>query len=144
MVNVSSSSDREEWRSLGLALMVLRRARGLNLYQLSQASGATTTNLSRYERGKQLPRLDGLTRIMKAIGLPAATLYEMQRFIEELTQGRDRDEDAGGDGTLPPARRQLVSREDALRLAQETGKAVAHVVLAFMELQAGGWAEEKP
>ena len=50
--------------------------------------------------------------------------------------------DAGGDGTLPPDRSLRVSRENALRLAQEAGKAVAHVALAFMELQAGGWERE--
>ena len=129
---------REEAKALGIALMVLRRSRGLNLFQLSQACGATRSSLSRYETGKQLPRLDTLRPIMKAIGLPTATLYEMQRLVEELTQGRDE----GDDGALPPARRPLVPRKDALRLAQEAGKAVAHVVLAFMELQAGGWPHE--
>ena len=113
----------------------------MNLRQLSQACGATRSNLSRYETGKQLPRHDTLRPIMMAIGLPIATLFEMQRLVEELTQGRDKD---GDDGTLPAARRPLVSRKDALRLAQEAGKAVAHVVLAFMELQAGGWERADP
>ncbi|HXO43298.1 MAG TPA: hypothetical protein VN999_17740 [Thermoanaerobaculia bacterium] len=36
---------------------------------------------------------------------------------------------------VPPA----VARHAAVELAQEVGKAVAHVALAFMELQAGGW-----
>ena len=133
-----TAQEAEEAKSLGIALMALRRSRGLNLCQLSQACGATRSSLSRYETGKQLPRHDSLRPIMKAIGLPTATLFEMQRLVEELTQGRD---DGDEDGTLPPARRPLVSRKDALRLAQEAGKAVAHVVLAFMELQAGGWEE---
>ncbi len=137
-----TAQEVEEAKSLGIALMALRRSRGLKLYQLSQASGATRSNLSRYETGKQLPRHDSLRPIMKAIGLPTATLFEMQRLVEELTQGRDRNEDAGDNGTLPPARRPLVSRKDALRLAQEAGKAVAHCCLAFMELQAGGWERE--
>jgi hypothetical protein len=49
----------------------------------------------------------------------------------------------GKDGTLPPNERRYgaLSRTAALKLAQEVGKAFAHVTLAFLELRAGGWQE---
>jgi hypothetical protein len=34
-----------------------------------------------------------------------------------------------------------MSRRAALKMAQEVGKAFAHVTLAFLALQAGGWEE---
>ena len=57
----------------------------------------------------------------------------------------------GKDGTLPPEVRAPKrapetdrSRVAALKLAQEVGKAFAHLTLAFMELKAGGWRLPPP
>jgi hypothetical protein len=36
------------------------------------------------------------------------------------------------------------ARRAAVELAQEVGRSVAHVALAFMELQAGGWRRLPP
>jgi hypothetical protein len=41
----------------------------------------------------------------------------------------------------PPQGHHL-SRTAALKLAQEVGKAFAHVTLAFLELKAGGWERD--
>jgi transcriptional regulator with XRE-family HTH domain len=136
------NSRIEGAKSLGIALTALRRSRGLNMIQLSQACGSTRSSLSRYELGKQVPREDTLRPIMQAIGLPTATLFAMQRHVERLSQGRrSKEGDPDDDGTLPDARQRL-SRHHAMKLAQEAGKAVAHCCLAFMELQAG-WAQEE-
>src|SRR5580693_8690170 len=56
--------------------------------------------------------------------------------------GRGLRPPSGGvsDGTLPPDDRGE-QRRAALRLAQECGRSIAHVVIASMELQAGGWEE---
>jgi transcriptional regulator with XRE-family HTH domain len=126
----------EEGHTVGLALLFLRRDAGLTLRQLSAATGSTPANLSRYEKGRQMPRLDTLRRVVGALGSTMADLLRAQETVMHLPDGRTSDED----GTLPPdARAPLVSRKDALRLAQEAGKAVAHCCLAFMEIQAGGW-----
>jgi transcriptional regulator with XRE-family HTH domain len=136
-----TGADIEESRSLGLALMV-RRSRRLTLRQLSAMSGATPSNLSCYESGKQMPQLDSLTRIMRAMDLPLGAVERAQRLVERAT-GRNTAPQDPADGTLPPENGGYApTRQDALRLAQEAGKAVAHVVLAFMELQAGGWERE--
>jgi hypothetical protein len=69
-----------------------------------------------------------------------ADLYHAQQSTAHLVGGEAAEED----GTLPPdTRAPLVARKDALRLAQEAGKAVAHCCLAFMELQAGGWEDAR-
>jgi transcriptional regulator with XRE-family HTH domain len=135
--------DADVARETGLALMLLRRSRGLTLHQVSQAAGVARCRLGSYEAGKSMPRSeDTLEAIVHALGLPVAALsearclvYEARRLTGEALGG----EPADGDGSLPPDTHPLVSRKDALRLAQEAGKAVAHCCLAFMELQAGGW-----
>jgi transcriptional regulator with XRE-family HTH domain len=110
----------------------------MTLAQLSEASGSTPSNLSRYEQGRQMPRLDTLRRVVAGLGLTMADLYRAQQTVTHLPDGKAED------GTLPPDTRAPQpqagrSREAALRLAQEAGKAVAHCCLAFMEIQAGGW-----
>ncbi|HEV3073356.1 MAG TPA: helix-turn-helix transcriptional regulator [Thermoanaerobaculia bacterium] len=135
---MSRRKNPEEAHTIGLALMFLRRDAGLTLRALSAATGSTPSSLSRYEQGRQMPRLDTLRRIVAALDLTMADLLRAQQTVTRLPDGRASDED----GTLPPDTREPqagMSRQAALRLAQEAGKAVAHCCLAFMELQAGGW-----
>jgi transcriptional regulator with XRE-family HTH domain len=138
--------DKPEARSIGLALLVLRRASGMTPDEVSAASGVTRSNISRFETGKTMPRYDTMRRLVKAMRFPLSALHEAQRVVDGL-MGRDTGEDdAGGDGTLPPdvrteAREPALSRQEAVRLAQEVGKAFAHVTLAFLEVKAGGWGE---
>ena len=130
----------EDARLIGLALRSLRRDAGLTLAQLSEASGSTPSNLSRYEQGHQMPRLDTLRRIVASLDLTMADLYRAQQSTAH-PPGREASEE---DGTLPPnTRAPQITRQAALRLAQEAGKAVAHCCLAFMELQAGGWEDAR-
>ncbi|HXO29950.1 MAG TPA: helix-turn-helix transcriptional regulator [Thermoanaerobaculia bacterium] len=130
----------EDARIIGLALRRLRWDAGLTLTQLSEASRSTPSSLSRYEQGHQMPRLDTIRRIVASLDLTLADLYRAQQAVT-YPPGRETGEE---DGTLPPdTKAPLVSRKDALRLAQEAGKAVAHCCLAFMEIQAGGWEDAR-
>jgi transcriptional regulator with XRE-family HTH domain len=123
--------DIEEARSLGTAILMLRRARGLTPRAIWEASGIGRGNLSRYELGRSVPRLSTLRRIVEAMGVSMGDLYRAQY------QAQVREELTGKDGAAQP------DRAAAVRLAQECGKAVAHCCLAFMELQAGGWERER-
>ncbi len=133
---MSTRRNPKEMHTVGLALLMLRRDAGMTLAQLSEASGSTPSNLSRYEQGRQMPRPDTLRRVAAGLGLTMADLYRAQQTVTHLPDGKAED------GTLPPDTRTPqagMSRQAALRLAQEAGKAVAHCCLAFMEIQAGGW-----
>lgn len=137
---MSTRKNPEETRAVGLALLMLRRDAGMTLCQLSAASGATASNLSRYEQGHTMPRLDTLRRVVAALGLTMPDLYRTQQTVTHLPDGKAED------GTLPPDTRAPqagTGRLAAVRLAQEAGRAVAHCCLAFMELQAGGWEEAR-
>jgi transcriptional regulator with XRE-family HTH domain len=135
---MSTRRNPQEMHTVGLALLMLRRDAGMTLRQLSDASGSTAPTLSRYEQGRQMPRLDSLRRIVAGLGLTMPDLYRAQQTVTHLPDGKAED------GTLPPDTRAPqpqagMSRQAALHLAQEAGKAVAHCCLAFMEIQAGGW-----
>jgi transcriptional regulator with XRE-family HTH domain len=135
---VSRRKNPEDARLIGLALRRLRWNACLTLAQLSAASGSTASNLSRYEQGHQMPRVDTLHRIVAGLDLTMADLYRAQESVACLPGGEAGEEG----GTLPPdTRAPQITRQAAVRLAQEAGKAVAHCCLAFMELQAGGWEE---
>ena len=61
--------------------------------------------------------------------------WSAQALIDEATGGKNPE--------LPPARREPTpDRPTAQRLAQEIGKAVAHVTLAMLELGVGGWPQD--
>jgi transcriptional regulator with XRE-family HTH domain len=112
----------------------------MTLRQLSAASGATASNLSRYEQGHTMPRLDTLHRVVAGLGLTIADLHRAQQTVAHLPEKAE-------NGTLPPdtgTPQARTGRQAALRLAQEAGKAVAHCCLAFMEIQAGGWPGRLP
>lgn len=126
--------DPEEAKSIGLALMVLRRHRGVTLKALAEACGSTRSNLSLYEAGRTMPRHDTLARIIKALDVPMAAFWRAQVLIDEATGVREPEPPPALVGAPP-------DRPTALRLAQEIGKAVAHVTLSMLELGAGGWEE---
>jgi transcriptional regulator with XRE-family HTH domain len=115
----------QEAASLGRALVALRKSAGLTLKELSAGCGVTASNLSHYEKGQQMPRYDTLRRILGAMQVPFAALHQAERLVN-----------GGPPVTLPEDQ---AARRQAVRLAQEAGKAVAHCCLVFMELQAGGW-----
>ena len=124
-----TAEEIEEARSIGRALYLLRQSRGLTPVELSTAAGVTAATIHRYERGCcNSPRHKTIKSLMDALGLPVPLLYQTQQLVDEVVMG-----------TSPADGRPQICRQDALRLAQEVGKAVAHCCLAFMELQAGGW-----
>ena len=134
--------DPRETLSLGLAILMLRRASGLSTEAIAEAAGVTRSNLSIFETGKREPKVDTLRRLTAAMGYTMADLWHAHELAKELAgAGRREPGCASGDGTLPPDERgpPEEARKAALQLAQEAGKAVAHCCLAFMEMQAGGW-----
>jgi len=136
--------EPKEALSLGLAILMLRRASGMSCGAVAEAAGVTRRNLSIYETGKREPRVDTVRRLVAAMGYTMADLWHAHELARKLAGVETREPgSASGDGTLPPDDRwpPEEARKAALQLAQEAGKAVAHCCLAFMEVQAGGWPQ---
>lgn len=127
-----------EVQSFGLALMLLRRARGLTLMALAASCGSTRGNLSGYETGRMRPHQKTLRRILHALDVSPGIFYRAQQLVIEAATGH-----ASGDMHVPAVEMAELPRthDAALRLAREVGRAVAQATLAFLELRAGGWED---
>jgi transcriptional regulator with XRE-family HTH domain len=103
---IVTPEDVEEARSLGTALMTLRRAAGMMQRAIHDATGISKSNFSKYETGQLVPRLATLGRIVGALGLTMGDLYRAQH------RAQVREELAGkGDAAWP-------GRAVAVHLAQ--------------------------
>ena len=96
--------DPREAQCIGLALLMLRRARGMSTKAVEDATGCTKSNLSTYETGKCEPKVDTLRRITKGMGYTMADLWHAHEAAKELVEAERRAPGClpSGDGTLPP------------------------------------------
>jgi transcriptional regulator with XRE-family HTH domain len=60
---------------LGAALRILREQAGLSQTDVSRQAGMSKSQLSKYETGRELPKLDSLARILRALGVQPLWLF---------------------------------------------------------------------
>src|SRR6185295_15273278 len=73
---------------LGTALVLLRTVAGWTQEDLARASGIRGSSISDYERGKMVPGLKTLRKLLNAEGFPLAALEQALTFIEMLLAER--------------------------------------------------------
>jgi transcriptional regulator with XRE-family HTH domain len=69
---------------LALVLTILRTVRGWNQEGLARASETGNSAISEYERGRKLPELATLERLLGAMGYPLAAVDHTRQFIAGL------------------------------------------------------------
>ncbi len=57
------------FRNVGLVLNLLRELRGMSQAQLARRAGIGKSQLSKYETGKELPKLDSLEKLLTALAM---------------------------------------------------------------------------
>jgi len=62
-----------------------RKAKELTLFDLSKATGTDTGNLSRIERGIQIPLPELAEKIAGILGITEAHIFYPERFAENTT-----------------------------------------------------------
>lgn len=97
---------------LGLTLKVLREMSGMSQAALAQKARLGKSQLSKYESGRELPKLDSLARLLEALDTTALQLFYVHDLLEKA---RD-----PGDGTAAALLRQhaggpLFAAEEASR-----------------------------
>jgi transcriptional regulator with XRE-family HTH domain len=113
---------------LGEALRLLRHRRRLSLNELARRAKVGGSQLSRYERGHQLPHLAQLERLLVALGLGFNDLAAVLDFLETPPRNSEEErlvEDPGvvrrRHGLLPQAVENaleaLAAAQDDLRVA---------------------------
>lgn len=99
--------------NLGKTLGLLRELRGKSQARVAREAGIGKSQLSKYENGKELPKLDSLEKVLNALGVGHFeffyTLYLVDDRAAELVRadavasGAPRgDREAGGPVPLPP------------------------------------------
>jgi transcriptional regulator with XRE-family HTH domain len=83
------------FEKVGIALEVLRKLRGMSQAALAQAAGIGKSQISKYENGKELPKLDTLEKLLGVLGVSLATFAVVLGF---LNHGLDIPEGAAGGG----------------------------------------------
>jgi len=116
-------------RDLGLALAVLRVARGWTQGKLAQESSVRASSISDYEGGKTSPELDSLRRLLKAMDYGFAELELAEQFLSALRLRRScpMEDVAPAAGTDPVA-------DQVAELAQQVGGAVHRLTDAIAYL----------
>src|ERR1700730_498042 len=69
---------------LSTALTVLRVIRGWNQTELAKAARMHSSAVSTYERGKIVPELRTIERLVSAMGFPLSALDQTRGFIEAV------------------------------------------------------------
>jgi transcriptional regulator with XRE-family HTH domain len=135
---------------LGTALILLRVVAGWTQEELARASGVRGSSISDYERGKVVPGLNTLRRMVSAEGFPLAALEQALTFIEILrSERRATDATEVGVSSTPPFSRLFVDpakfRLEVEDVAAVAGNALARMVrLLFTTAQGGGIAVPAP
>jgi transcriptional regulator with XRE-family HTH domain len=71
--------------SLGLALRVFREQAGLTQAEVARRAAVGKSRLSLYERGKQLPSLDSLARVLAALGTTPLVFQYVCSVLDRAT-----------------------------------------------------------
>ena len=131
------SNEEDWWREeLGRALTVLRVAGGVNQDELASLTGIRASSISDYERGKVIPGLRLLQRLLGGLGLSLVDIQDAQGLIESVKRARlgrlaqpsggSGEEEAYAPSSLALDR--LALRRDIERVAGATGKDVAQLI----------------
>lgn len=65
------------FKNLGMALRVLRDRAGLSQSGLARRAGMGKSQMSRYENGKELPRLESLERLLQTLGTGPLAFFQL-------------------------------------------------------------------
>jgi transcriptional regulator with XRE-family HTH domain len=128
---------------VSVALTVLRVVRGWNQDDLSRASGVRNSAVSDYERGRKVPGLKTLIRLISSMGYPLSAIDHVMSFIAALRSGTVLSEPvvrlpaAGGqdDAEADTNGESAALQWEVEQVSAEVGRAVSRVTrLMFVSL----------
>ena len=93
--------------NLGRTLRLLRELRSKSQGQVAREAGIGKSQLSKYESGKELPKLDSLEKVLRVLQIGHFeffyTLHLVDRRAEEIAPGADPERPAEAPLDLPEA-----------------------------------------
>ncbi|SRR5579885_3663505 len=70
------------FENLGPALVVLRELRGFTQAEVAEKAGIGKSQVSRYEGGREYPKLESLEKILTVLGVSAAGLFNVVSVLD--------------------------------------------------------------
>jgi len=70
------------FRNLGAALRLIREERGLSQSALARAAGIGKSQLSKYESGRERPKLDSLEKLLTVLAIRVANFFTVVSLID--------------------------------------------------------------
>jgi len=71
------------FENLGSALMLLRELRGVSQAKIARDAGMGKSQISKYERSKELPKLESLEKILKILGVGSFEFFYTLRLVDQ-------------------------------------------------------------
>ncbi len=76
--------------NLGLTLILLRELLGKSQAQVARAARVGKSQLSKYENGKELPKLESLERVLSALGIGPLELFSTLEMVDRRAAGLEK------------------------------------------------------
>jgi transcriptional regulator with XRE-family HTH domain len=122
---------------VGTTLEVLRRLRGMSQAEVARAAGIGKSQLSKYENGRELPKLDSLEKVLVVLRIQPLAFFATLDYLDR--KARDLEvSDAGAAEALLFGRGLLADR------LQEAFSAIVQDLLALHGTLVRSTVEEAP
>lgn len=70
--------------NVGRALALVREFRGLSQAELARQAGVGKSQLSKYQSGSELPKLDSLSKLLRVLGIGFLEFFYIVRWLDHL------------------------------------------------------------
>jgi transcriptional regulator with XRE-family HTH domain len=123
--------------NLGKTIFLLRDLRGKSQAEVARSAGVGKSQLSKYENGKELPRLDSLERVLVALDIGYLEFFQTLALIDRRAQTLGQDPLApGGLGELRDLEPPILPK-----LSEGIDKGFEAIFLLLSRLQRQVWEE---
>lgn len=75
------------FQNLGHALALLRELRGLSQAECARRAGVGKSQLSKYEKGKELPKLESLGKVLVVLDVRQDGFFSVVAAVDRLAEG---------------------------------------------------------
>lgn len=70
------------FENLGITIVLLRNLRGISQAKVAREAGIGKSQLSKYENGKELPKLDSLEKVLGALGIGYSEFFYTLQLVD--------------------------------------------------------------
>lgn len=85
-MSTDSTMPEGMFAELGLTLRALRESKGLSQGELARRAGMGKSQLSKYESGKELPKLGSLEKLLRALDAEPLTLFYTAHLLKHRAE----------------------------------------------------------